>query len=605
MEVKKIEGIANLLRRDSLEMTSAAGSGHPSSCLSCAEIMSVLFFEEMKYDVLNSENPDNDEFILSKGHAAPILYASLSKAGVLKSNLRGLRKISSPFEGHPMPGSLKWVKVATGSLGQGLSVGVGMAIAAKKQRRDFRTYVLLGDSEMSEGSNYEAMQIASFYKLNNLCAIVDVNRLGQRGETIPGHNLKEYEKRFSAFGWDFESVDGHNVSELKRAFERARKSKKPFAIIAKTIKGKGVSFLENKEGWHGKALNPEELRKAIDEIPEQKIGAVKIRKPIRKSWNFSKAKYAGKRYSIGGEISTREAYGDSLMELAKSDSRVVAIDAEVSNSTFSDKVKKARTEQFVEAFIAEQNLVGMSLGMSKKGFRVFSSTFSAFLSRAHDQIRMAALSKGDFTLCGSHCGVSIGEDGASQMGLEDIAMFRSLPDSIIFYPSDAVSTKKVVEQCDKLRGLKYIRTTRGKTPVIYSNDEKFDVGQFKVLRESNKDRVVLVGAGITLHECLKAHEKLKEKKISSAVIDLYCVKPFNSERFLDFVKKHGGKIVVVEDHYVQGGIGEMICSVLKDFRIEIEHLAVREIPHSGKPEELLNKYGIDSEAIEKAAKKII
>ena len=604
--VKELKEIANVLRRDSIKMTTAAGSGHPTSCLSAAEIMATLFFSEMRFDPKNMQNPDNDEFVLSKGHAAPILYSCLYHAGAIKDDLLSLRKLDSRLEGHPMPGSLSAVKVATGSLGQGLSVGVGMALAAKKHGRNFRAYVLLGDSETAEGSVYEAMQLASFYRLNNLTAVVDVNRLGQRGETMIGHNTKVYEERFRAFGFETAVIDGHSVEEILSALEKARNSEKPFAIIAKTFKGKGVSFLENRDNYHGKPVPKEELEKALAEIPENPFPKVEIKKP-EKSAVKAKPAAAAKltKYESGKEVATRKAYGNALAALAMTDETVIAVDAEVSNSTYSEEVKKARPGQFVEAFIGEQNMVGMALGLSVKGFKTFSSTFAAFLSRAHDQIRMAALSGASLTISGSHAGVSIGEDGASQMGLEDIALFRALPESKVFYPSDAVSAEKIVQLASRLSGIKYIRTTRAATPVIYSEKDDFPPGEFKVLKESGKDKVVLAGAGITLFEALKAQEILKGKGIPAAVADLYCVKPFNAEKFSAFVKKHGGKIVVAEDHYAEGGIGEMLSSALQGKGIEIFSLAVREIPHSGKPDELLHKCGIDSENIAITAKKTL
>jgi len=599
---ENLRDIASVLRRDVLKMTTEAGSGHPSSCMSCAEIMSVLFFDEMKYDVKDANNPDNNEFILSKGHAAPILYSSLKRAGCIKNSLDSLRKLKSPLEGHPMPRSLKWIKVATGSLGQGAAIGVGMALAGKLQGRNYRTYVLIGDSEMAEGSVYEALQLGSHYNLDNLCLIIDVNRLGQRGETMIGHEMRKYENAMKSFGWHAIVVDGHNVNHLTEAFVEARRSGRPTVIIAKTRKGKGVSFIENKKGWHGKALSKEELVKALREVPDVKMPKIKIDKP--KKIEFKTRKKTPVKlnpYEKGAMVATRMAYGRVLANLAKSDLKVIAVDAEVSNSTKAEEVKKVRPGQFVESYIAEQDMVGICLGLSKKGFNVFGSTFAAFFSRAHDQIRMAALSSGNFTLCGSHAGVSIGEDGASQMGLEDITLFRTLIDSKIFYPSDAISTERLVKLASTEKGIKYIRTTRGKTPVIYSEKEKFELGDFKVLKKSGRDKVVLVGSGITLHECLKAHEKLK---IETAVIDLYCVKPFDSKKFIKFVKGHGGKIVAVEDHYAAGGVGEMLAEELENTNIKIKHLAVREIPHSGKSGELLKKYGIDYSAVVRAARKI-
>ena len=515
MNTKTLQDMANILRRDVLKMTTAAGSGHPTSCLSCAEIMSVLFFNEMSYNPKSPFNPDNDEFILSKGHAAPILYSSLYRAGCIKTDLMKLRKLNSPLEGHPVPRSLDWIKVATGSLGQGLSVGVGFGLAGKLQKRKFRTYVLLGDSEAAEGSVFEALELASHYKLNNLVAIVDINRLGQRGETLLGHKISDYRKRFMGFGWDVVTINGHDIKQIRKALDKSKHSKKPTLILARTFKGHGVSFLENKEGWHGKTLNSQELEKALKEVPNPKIPKIKILKPRKINFKFKTNKPKQNSYQIGEEISVREAYGKSLANLAQANSNVVAVDGEVSNSTKSDFLKKVKPKQFVEAYIAEQNMVGMALGLSKKGFNVFASTFAAFLTRAHDQIRMASLSSPkNLTFCGSHSGVSIGEDGASQMGLEDISLFRSLPDSIVFCPSDAVSTGKLTVLCSKLKGLKYIRTTRPKTRVIYKNNENFKLGDFKVLRSSRKDKAVIVGTGITTHEALKAWGELKKQKFN-------------------------------------------------------------------------------------------
>jgi transketolase len=603
MGFEELKNIANILRRDSLISTSAAGSGHPTSCLSCAEIMSVLFFHEMHYDPTNPLNSNNDEFVLSKGHAAPILYSALFRAGCIKEDLNSLRNLNSNLEGHPIPNSLKWIKVATGSLGQGLSVGVGMAIASKFQGKDFRVFVLMGDSETAEGSVYEALQLASYYQLNNLTAIVDVNRLGQRGQTMLGHEIEKYKKRFEGFGWEIIDIDGHNVKEIIKALEKARSSKNPVLILAKTYKGKGVSFLENQEGWHGRALNKDELAKALNEIPETARPQNIVNSPLRfDSWRPVKKETVLPLYHVGEERATRSAYGDALSSLTLSDSSILVLDAEVSNSTFSEKVKSTTPHQFLECFIAEQNMVGVALGLSVKGFNVFASSFSSFLSRAHDQIRMSALSNANMTFCGSHSGVSIGEDGASQMGLEDISMFRALPNSIVLYPCDAVSTIKLTALASSLPGIKYIRTTRPKSRVIYGNKQTFPLGEFKVLRKSSKDDLVVAGSGITVHEALKAHKELKIKKQNTAVVDLYCIKPFDYKKFKEFVNSHGKRLIVVEDHYSEGGIGEMIASSLIGSGIKMKHLCIKEIPHSGKPEELLNKYKIDNKAIIESVK---
>ncbi len=610
---KEIQDIANILRSDVLRMTSQAKSGHPTSALSCAEIISSLFFHEMVFDIKDANNPNNDEFILSKGHAASILYAALFRAGCINQNILDYRKISSPLEGHPVPHeSLKgWIKVASGSLGQGLSIATGIALASKLQNKKYRTYVLLGDSEIAEGSVWEAFQIASYYKLNSLIAIIDINRLGQRGETMLGHNISLYSSRLSSFGWDVITIDGHNISQILSALQKARKSNKPTAILAKTFKGFPVSFLKDKQGWHGKSLSPDELKKALKELPSPQIPQIRIKSPL----NIKSKKYdllplnlnipAPTNYFLGDNIATREAYGKALAKLAKTNKSVLALDAEVSNSTFAELVKKKTFKQFIECFIAEQNMIGMAIGLSIKGFNTFSSSFASFLTRSHDQLRMAAISNANFTVCGSHSGVSIGEDGASQMGLEDIGMFRSLPNSIIFYPSDAVSTEKLVFLSSQLPDIKYIRTTRPKTSVIYSPQESFTLGNFKILKSSNEDKVVLIGAGITTHESLKAYDELKKQKISVSVIDLYCIKPFNTQKLIHFIKSHGSRAVIAEDHYAEGGIGEMLSSALINTNIKFSHLCIKEIPHSGNMEELLDKYGISSKHIASIAKEII
>jgi transketolase len=594
---KQLSDIANVLRRDTAIMTTHADSGHPTSCFSCAEIMSVLFFDQMSYDVKNPNNPDNDEFILSKGHAAPIIYSALYRNKSIKANLNTLRDLHSKLEGHPMPKSLKQIKVATGSLGQGLSVGIGMALAAKLNKRNYKTYVLMGDSETAEGSIWEAFQLGSYYNLNNLVAIIDANRLGQRGQTMLGHEVKKYKKRISSFGWNAIVIDGHSISQIKKALNK--KSKKPLAIIAKTMKGKGVSFLENKEGWHGKAMDERQLGQALDELPHSHMPHIYIKKPKKITPKKQKTKSISEpKFQDNTSLATRDSYGDTLAYLASKNNKVIAIDSEVSNSTKSEEVKKNNPNQFIETFIAEQNMIGIALGLSKKGFTPYASTFSAFLSRAHDQIRMAALSSANVNICGSHAGVSIGEDGASQMGLEDIAIFRSTINSSVLYPSDAISTRELTKLAAKTKGITYIRTTRPKTRILYDDKEKFPLGDFKVLKQGKKG--VLIGAGITTHECLKAGEKLD----NVSVIDLYSIKPLNKNKLVKFIKVHGKKIVISEDHYREGGIGEMLAEELENTNIKISHLYVKDMPHSGTGEELLKKYKIDSNAIVNAYKKL-
>lgn len=602
--ISQLQDIATLIRRDSLISTTEAGSGHPTSSMSCADLISALFFHEMSYDTKNPDNPDNDEFVLSKGHSAPALYPALIRAGCIKQNIKTLRKANSPLEGHPMPRSLRWIKVASGSLGQGLSIGLGMALAARLQKRKFKTFVLLGDSELAEGSNYEAAQLAVHYKTNNLVAIADINRLGQRGETIVGHRISEYKSRFSGFGWNVITIDGHNMDQILSSLKKARSSSKPTIILAKTFKGSGVSFLENKDNWHGKAVPKDRLESALAELGNPAMPNITIRKPSKINPPKSRSSQLKlPTFQLGEEIATRVSYGKTLASLAQANQEVIAVDAEVSNSTHSQEVKKLTPNQFIEIFIAEQNMMGVALGLSKKGQRVFASTFAAFLLRAHDQIHMASLSSANFTICGSHAGISIGQDGASQMSLEDIGFFRSLEDSTVIYPSDANSTAKLLNAALKnKKGITYFRTTRAKTPVIYKSSDSFPIGDFKVLRQSGKDKAVLIGAGITLHESLKAHESLKSKGKSTAVIDLYCIKPLNVSKLISFARKHGNQIIVAEDHGISGGIGEMLSSALINSGVKITSLAVSGLPHSATPDELLEKHKINAKHIAQAVK---
>jgi len=606
LTVDRLKDIATLLRRDVLEETTEAGSGHPTTCLSAVEILTVLYFHEMTYDTSNGNNPDNDEFVLSKGHAAPLLYAVLKRAKCIGDDLSTLRKMTSRLEGHPVPPLDGWVKVATGSLGQGLAVGAGMALAAKLKGKKYKTYVLMGDSECAEGSISEAAELASHYKLNNLCAIIDVNRLGQRGETMHGYNTQFYKKKFENLGWATVEVNGHNISQLLEALKKFNKSTKPVMIIAKTVKGKGVSFLENKEGWHGKALSKEELRKALKEIGEEIMPDLAPKIPSStKIKPADEKKITGTNYGFGSLVATREAYGKALSQQAYANPNVLALDAEVSNSTFANIVKEEAPKQFIECYIAEQTMIGLAAGLAAKGYRVFASTFSAFLTRAHDQLRMAALSKIPFVVCGSHSGTSIGEDGASQMGLDDLAMFRAMPNTNVFAPSDATSTEKIVGLVATLDNISYIRTTRPKLPVIYRNSEEFMPGDFKILKSSLYDSVVLAGHGVAVHELLIAQEILKKEGISAAVIDCFSIKPFKASKFIDFVKEHGSKVIVAEDHYLEGGLGEMLSAVCSQSNIIIKQLGVHGIPHSGTKEEQFERYNLNCDGVVRVTKALL
>ncbi len=620
--MKNIRSIAQLLRYYSLVTTTEAGSGHPTSCLSAADLMAVLMFNKhFRYDTDNPGNPYNDRLIFSKGHAAPLFYALWAVAGAFpKDELMTLRKFGSRIEGHPTM-KFPYTEVPTGSLGMGLSVGLGMAINAKYEKLPYRTYVLLGDSEMAEGSVWEALQIGAHYKLDNIVGIIDVNRLGQRGETMYGHDIAQYEDRVRAFGWFPLLIDGHDLEEIDAAYETASKIKnKPTMIIAKTLKGKGVSFLEDVEGKHGVPLKKEELEKALLELGTVDTTlTVNFPKPEETKTDSNNPKIIpalSMSYKDGEGVSTREAYGNVLAELAKNNPNVIALDAETSNSTFADGVKKASPKQFLEMFIAEQNMVGVGTGLAKRGRIPFVSTFSAFLTRTFDQLRMAAYGGANLKVVGSHVGVSIGEDGTSQMGLEDIAMMRSIFNSVVLYPSDATSTTKLVSAMAIHQGFIYLRTTRGKTPILYNQNEQFEIGGSKVwiydqqikkhviarnemTKQSHECQHVIIGAGITLHEALKAQKQLAEKGVNAIVVDLYSIKPLDTETLLRLTKEKQ-PVVVVEDHYPEGGIAEAVRSAIGNTGVQITSLAVGKMPMSGKPEELLRYEEIDADAIVKS-----
>lgn len=604
-----LKGIANQLRIHSIAATTAAGSGHPTSCCSAADVVSALFFGHMRYDPKNPRYANNDRFILSKGHAAPLLYAAWAEAGLFPtSELLKLRVLGNDLEGHPTP-RLSFADVATGSLGQGLSVGVGMALCARLDNLDYRTYVLMGDGECAEGSVWEAASLAGIYKLNNLVAIVDVNRLGQSQATPFEHNVKTYADRFKAFGWLVKVVDGHNIEEVVKALKAVKKSTLPLAIIAKTFKGGGVSFLQDKDGWHGKALSKDEAQKAIEELqPKSKTAAgVPIASPskLELPQNATPTGYPSISYKLGDKIATREAYGTALARIGETDLRVVAMDGDTKNSTYSDRFMKKFPTRFTECFIAEQNMVGVATGFATRGKVPFASTFAAFFTRAFDQIRMGGISTANIKLVGSHAGVSIGEDGGSQMALEDLSMMRSVQGSVVLYPCDAVSTEKLVEQMAQHKGIVFMRTSRPKTPVIYSNDEQFPIGGAKIVKQSATDKLTVVGAGVTLCEAMKAAELLAKEGIAITVIDAYSIKPIGAAVILAAAKKTGNVVLTVEDHYPEGGLGEAVTSALSLDGVKVHKLAIFELPRSGKPEELLAKYGIDAAAIAKKVKSIL
>jgi len=612
--IPALKNAATRLRIDSVRSTSEAGSGHPTTCCSAADLVAALFFAEMRFDPKNPHDPDSDRFVLSKGHAAPLLYAAWAEAGAFdRSELLKLRRIDSDLEGHPTP-RLPFVDVATGSLGQGICAAVGTALNARRIKSSYRTYVLLGDGESAEGSVWEAADAATAAGLDNLCGITDVNALGQSRPTMWRHDMEQFARRWRAFGWHAIVIDGHDMNAILDAYAEARSTRnQPTMIVARTIKGKGVSFVEGKEGWHGKAFKKgEELDRALAELDKQFVAvpaslnlAQQIAKPPASSRPPETPKpVAPPAYKMGEAVATREAYGTALAKLGEADSRVVALDADVGNSTFSEKFEKVLPDRFYENYIAEQVMIGASMGLAARGAIPFPSTFACFLSRAYDFIRMAAISQVGIKMAGSHAGVSIGEDGPSQMALEDLAMCRAEPNITVLYPSDAVSTERLVALAAYHPGPAYIRTSRPKTPVIYSNEEPFSVGGSKVLRESGSDVATVVAAGVTVFEALDAYERLKAAGTAIRVIDLYSVAPVDRETLVRAGAATGGRLITVEDHYADGGIGDAVSAAVADAGFTVHRLAVREIPRSGKPEELLDRYGISASHIVEAVKSV-
>lgn len=603
--VQELKNIAHRLRIHSITSTQASKSGHPTSCASIAEIMSVLFFNTMRLNLKTPRDPSSDRFILSKGHAAPILYAAWAEAGLFPvEELQNLRKIDSDLEGHPTP-RLNFIDVGTGSLGQGVAVAAGMAYVGKNfDKADYRTYVVVGDGESAEGSIWESLHFAGHYKLDNLCVIFDVNRLGQSEPTSLQHQMEIYRKRLDAFGFNALVVDGHDVEELCKAFYEASITKnKPTAVIAKTFKGKFFPKIEDLENWHGKPLGDKanEVIKHLEglmidtsaHLTPKTLSEIKPA-PVVDITNVKLSSPPG--YKLGEQVATRLAYGTALAKIAENNSRVIALDGDTKNSTFSEKLKKAFPERYIECFIAEQNLVGVAIGAACRDRAIaFVSTFATFFTRAFDQIRMGAISQTNVNFVGSHCGVSIGEDGPSQMGLEDIALFRAIPGSTVFYPSDAVSCERAVELAANTKGVCFIRTSRPNTAVIYTNDEPLQIGKAKIVKQSPKDQVLLIGAGITLYECLKAAAELEKKGIYARILDPFTVKPLDVVKIIEHGRACKGRIVVVEDHYQQGGLGEAVLSVLAEHRdFVVKHLYVPKVPRSGPPAVLIDLFGISA-----------
>ena len=597
------------LRVDSVRAAAAAGSGHPTSSMSGADLMAVLLAKYFRYDFDQPDDPRNDHLIFSKGHASPLLYSMYKAAGAITDEeLLSFRKFGSRLEGHPTP-VLPWVDVATGSLGQGLPYGVGVALAGKRlDRLPYRTWVLCGDSEIAEGSTWEAFEHAWHERLDHLIAIIDVNRLGQRGETMHGWDLDSYAKRAEAFGWHAIEIDGHDVEAIDAAFgEALEPTDAPTVIVAKTIKGKGVKAVENKDGFHGKPLDDPEA--AIEELGGIRKIVVDVQKPEieGEAHRFEGGALQLPTYEVGEEVATRKAYGDALKALGDARGDVVALDGEVSNSTYAEIFRDAHPDRYFEMYIAEQQMVAAAVGLQVRGWKPFASTFAAFLTRAYDFVRMAAISRAHIKLCGSHAGVSIGEDGPSQMALEDLAAFRAVHGSTVLYPCDANQTAKLVEAMADLDGIVFLRTTRANTPVVYEAGEDFPVGGAKVVRSSDSDEVTLVGAGVTLHEALTAADALAEEGVSARVIDLYSVKPVDVDTLRAAAEATGGRFVVAEDHWPEGGLAEAVLSAFADSddRPRVVHLAVGEMPGSGTPAELLAAAGIDADQIAAAARELV
>jgi transketolase len=609
--------LAQQLRVDSIRCTTAAGSGHPTSSMSAADLLAVLLAGYLRYDFANPKTPNNDHLIFSKGHASPLLYSVFKAAGAISDDeLMTLRKRGSRLEGHPTP-VLPWVDVATGSLGQGLPIGVGVGLAGKYlDKLPYRVWVVLGDSEMAEGSISEAMELGAHYGLNNLIGILDMNRLGQRGETMLGWNGDAYAARAKAFGWRAIEIDGHNLDEIARAYDEAtRVTDSPTLIVARTIKGKGFSEIENKNGWHGKALPQDMADRAIKELGGVRNLVVQVQKPenLQPAERPAPQPVQLPKYDKGSSVATRSAYGDALKALGAARSEIVAVDGEVSNSTYAETFANAFPDRFFEQYIAEEQLVASAVGLQVRGYVPFASTFAAFFTRAYDFIRMAAVSQANIRLAGSHAGVSIGEDGPSQMALEDLAMMRAVFGSTVLYPSDANQAARLVEAMADTKGISFLRTTREKTPVIYGPDEQFPIGGSRVVRQSDRDQVTVVGAGVTLHEALKAADQLQGEGVAIRVIDAYSVKPIDAKTLHAAAQVTGGRIVVVEDHWFEGGLGDAVLDAFAGTEAQspsgtlprVLKLAVHQMPGSATPEQEIEDAGISASHIVAAVKSLL
>ena len=610
--IATLEARALGLRIDSARATTASKSGHPTSCFSAADLIAALFFHIMHFDLSNPKNPTNDRFIMSKGHAIPVVYAAYKQLGVITDKqLLSLRAVDSILEGHPTP-RFAFNEAATGSLGQGLAVGIGMALQAQLDKLLFHTFVMLGDGEIAEGSVWEAAEFAGYNKLDNLIALVDCNRLGQSDHTIAQHNVESIARKFAAFGWHTITIDGHSMPIIIDALSEAVAHEgSPVVIVAKTLKGDGLASIQNKIGYHGKPFSDQELTAVIGALKARfNQAASQLAILDEKTPSVTQTKITPEHHDLhlqlndeihknqfaqGQSMAPRKAYGYALAALGRKSNAVVVLDADVKNSTYADIFEKEHPERLVQCFIAEQNMVGIATGLISRGKIAFAATFGAFFSRAHDQIRMASIGRVPLRLCGTHCGVSIGEDGPSQMALEDIALMRATPHSVVLYPSDGVSTYALTAlMADYTGGISFLSATRENLPILYPINEQFSIGGCKVLKQSSNDQLCIVAAGITLHEALKAHALLAEEGINVAVVDLYSVKPLDTTTLIRIALQSGKKILTVEDHYLEGGLGEAVRSALPSNEFIIEHLAVTDISRSGKPQELLALAGIDA-----------
>ena len=601
--------LAQQLRVDSIRSTAAAGSGHPTSAMSAADLTSVLVEKYLRYDFDRPDHPNNDHLIFSKGHAAPLLYAVYKAVGAITDEeLLSLRRLGSPLEGHPNP-SLPWVDAATGSLGFGLPVGVGLALAAKSvDPRPYRVWVLCGDSELAEGSVWEALDHASYWQLDNLTVVIDVNRLGQSGETMHGWDLELYADRAVSFGAAALVVDGHDLRAIDAAYATAVDTKgRPSVVVARTHKGKGVAAVEDAAGWHGKVLPDPDA--AIAELGGLRTLRIPVQRPPKRpiARTFDRAEPQLPSYELDSPQATRRAYGDALAALGAARGDIVAMDGEVSNSTFSRLFADAQPDRFFEMFVAEQQMIAAAIGFDVRGLKPFASAFAAFFSRAYDFVRMAAISRASIRIAGSHAGVATGEDGPSQMALEDLAMFRAIPGSTVLYPSDANQTVRLVALAADNEGVTYLRLTRPDTPVIYSADTRFSIGGSSLLHASPGDLVTVAAAGITVHEALAAARQLEREGIAVRVLDLYSIKPIDRQALAKSLGVTRGKLVTVEDHWPEGGLGEAVLAALDDARVphQVVRLAVGALPGSGQPSQLLHTAGIDADAIAQAVRSLV